>query len=203
MTSVDYIVCCIGSGAVGKSSITIRFCYNRFSGSYDPTLEDSYKGQITVDNTKYFLNIIDTAGQEEYAGVRDCNMRDGTGFILVYSIIDEKSFEEVATLHEQIYRTLDFEPEEQNVPIVLVANKSDLESDRQVPKECGEDLAKKWGVPYLEVSAKENINIRRIFETVVKEMKKKPIISVTTQNAAAAQKATKGKHKKGKKCVVV
>ncbi len=94
----------------------------------DPTIEDSYRKQVTIDDETCLLDILDTAGQEEYSAMRDQYMRTGQGFILVYAITSRSSFDEIVTFREQIKRVKD----KDKVPMVLVGNKCDLEPERQV-----------------------------------------------------------------------
>lgn|SRR3990167_6767122 len=164
---VETKVLMIGGGGVGKSSITIRFIQNEFTDVYDPTIEDSYRKQVEVDNEQYILDILDTAGQEEFATTRDSYMRTGEGFILIYTIVASVSFEHIPILYEQILRA----KEKDQVPCILVGNKNDLESDRQVSKEEGENLAKSHGWPFYETSAKTSVNCTEIFHRMIREIR--------------------------------
>ena len=159
----------LGTGAVGKSSITIQYVSHFFSYFYNPTIEDSFRSTIEIDNEVYPISILDTAGQEEYSSLRDSYIRSGNGFVLVYSIISKASFLEANGIREEIYRVLDKDPSE-HIPLVLVGNKCDLEYDRQVSKEEVAELSQVWGIPFIECSAKEKININEIYETVMREI---------------------------------
>ena len=92
----------MGEGGVGKSAVTLRYITNNFIEYYDPTIEDQYRTKILVDNKLSNINIVDTAGQEEYTSIRNNWIRDGDGFILVYSITDRNSFEEIKILMDEI-----------------------------------------------------------------------------------------------------
>mmetsp|Transcript_2880 Transcript_2880/g.6723 ORF Transcript_2880/g.6723 Transcript_2880/m.6723 type:complete len:136 (+) Transcript_2880:172-579(+) len=127
--SLEYKLAVLGSGAVGKSALTIRLVTDNFLDEYDPTIEDSYRKQAVIDNTIALLDILDTAGQDEFSSMQDQWMRDGKGFLLVYSICDKQSFDKVQELREKILRTKD----SSDVPMVIVGNKCDLEDERQVP----------------------------------------------------------------------
>jgi len=140
----------VGVGGVGKSCITIQFISNQFVEDYDPTLEDSYRKQVGIDGAECILDIFDTAGQEDFAAVRDQYMRTGDGFICVYSITQQNSFDEAVQLHEHILRVKD----EDRVPFVLVGNKCDLEEEREVTYEKGQTFANELKCPFLEASAK-------------------------------------------------
>ncbi|KAJ2507863.1 Ras GTPase ras2, partial [Coemansia sp. RSA 2049] len=90
----EYKVVMLGSGGVGKSMLTTKYINGTFSEEYDPTIEDSYRKQCDVDGEPCMLEILDTAGQEEYAAMRDYQIRTGDCFVIVYSITDLDSFEE-------------------------------------------------------------------------------------------------------------
>lgn len=95
-------------------------------------------------------------------------MRNGEGFVLVYSITSRLSFEEVDTFYQQIRRVKDRD----YFPIVLVGNKCDLEADRQVSTQEGKDLAKSYGCPFSETSAKQRISVDDSFFEVVREIRR-------------------------------
>ena len=166
--NTEYKLAVIGGGGVGKSALTIRFIQNHFIGDYDPTIEDSYRKQITVDKETCLLDILDTAGQEEYASMRDRYMRSFQGFICTYSVTSRSTFEEINVYREQILRVKD----EDTCAMVLVGNKCDLETARQVSTTEGEELAKSFGCPFFESSAKEKINVDEAFYQAVREIRK-------------------------------
>merc|ERR1719192_286547 len=95
----EYKLVVLGGGGVGKSTLTIRFLTDNFIDEYDPTICDSYRKQIRLEDDKvYLLDILDTAGQEEFRVMRDEWIRSGDGFLLVYSINDTSSFDKVYLL---------------------------------------------------------------------------------------------------------
>jgi GTPase KRas len=131
---------------VGKSALTIQLIQSHFVDEYDPTIEgmrcpanpadpDSYRKQCVIDDEVALLDVLDTAGQEEYSAMREQYMRTGEGFLLVYSITSRSSFEEISTFQQQILRVKDRDA----YPIIVVANKADLEHERQVSSQ-GRDL---------------------------------------------------------------
>ena len=103
----QYKVVMLGSGAVGKSAITVQMVSGHFLSSYDPTIEDSYRTTINVNNKDIILNIIDTAGQEEFYALRDQYIRSGDGYIIVFSITSVTSFLEVNAIKNQLNMVLD------------------------------------------------------------------------------------------------
>jgi len=168
VTEKDFQVVLVGGGGVGKSAISIQYISNQFIDDYDPTIEDSYRKQAVVEEISCMIDILDTAGQEEYASLRDQWMRDREGFIIVFAVDSRKSFEEVAKWRQNILRVKD----SKEGPIVLVANKCDLTEQRVVPAAEIDALAKELGIPWIEVSAKSRLNVDQIFELVVKECRR-------------------------------
>ncbi|GFS31787.1 ras-related protein R-Ras2 [Trichonephila inaurata madagascariensis] len=83
-----YKLVVVGGGGVGKSALTIRFIQSYFVVDYDPTIEDSYTKQCVIDGQVARLDILDTAGQEEFSAMREQYMRSGEGFLLVFSVTD-------------------------------------------------------------------------------------------------------------------
>ena len=159
----------LGGGGVGKSALTLRLVTDNFAEDYDPTIEDSYRKQIKVDGIPATVDIVDTAGQEEYNAMRDQWIRNGKGFLLVYSISNRGSFKELENIMDEMTRAKD----DDNIPIVLAGNKCDLdESEREVQKEEGQKLAEEWGVPFFETSAKTKINDHEVFYEIVREVRK-------------------------------
>lgn len=162
----QYKVVMLGSGAVGKSAITVQMVSGHFLSSYDPTIEDSYRTTININNKDIILNIIDTAGQEEFYALRDQYMRSGDGYIIVFSITSVTSFLEVNAIKEQLNMVLDV-GDDTIIPIILVGNKCDLEEYRQVHSLDAQRLANEWKVKYFETSAKNKTNINKIFEELI------------------------------------
>ena len=168
---MEYKAVIVGGGGVGKSALTIQFIQNHFVDEYDPTIEDSYRKQISVDEEVCLLDILDTAGQEEYAAMRSQYIRTGEGFLCIYSVTSRISFEEIVTFREQILRTKDVD----HVPMVLVGNKIDLVTDRQITKEEGVALAKSFGCPFFEASAMARINVEECFMELVRSIRESKV----------------------------
>ena len=187
----EYKIVVLGSGGVGKSALTVQFVQGIFVEKYDPTIEDSYRKQVEVDgvqgeyqDTSYrdepdlidfcnpllaMLEILDTAGTEQFTAMRDLYMKNGQGFILVYSITAQSTFNDLQDLREQILRVKDTD----DVPMVLVGNKCDLEDERVVGKELGKSLAGQFNCAFMESSAKAKVNVNEIFFDLVRQINKK------------------------------
>jgi len=164
----EYRLIVVGDGGVGKSCLTLQFIQGIFVSEYDPTIEDSYRKHCTIDNEDALLDILDTAGQDEYSAMRAHYMRSGEGFLLVYSITSRSSFEAVNDFYQQILRIKD----KDTFPVILVANKSDLEYERQVGMNEGRELARRLNCKCIETSAKQRFNVDEAFSTIVREIRR-------------------------------
>uniref|UniRef100_A0A060TBW5 Ras-related protein RSR1 n=1 Tax=Blastobotrys adeninivorans TaxID=409370 RepID=A0A060TBW5_BLAAD len=163
----DYKLVMLGAGGVGKSCLTVQYVQGVYIDTYDPTIEDSYRRNTTIDGRHCSLEILDTAGIEQFTAMRELYIKNGEGFVLVYSVTDPSSLKELIALRDQIVRIKD----NANVPIVLVANKVDLADQRQVPTHQGIDVANSWGkVPFYETSAKLRTNVDEIFIDLVRQI---------------------------------
>ncbi|WAR25790.1 RAP1-like protein [Mya arenaria] len=148
---------------------TVQFVQGIFVEKYDPTIEDSYRKQVEVDGQQCMLEILDTAGTEQFTAMRDLYMKNGQGFLLVYSITAQSTFNDLQDLREQILRVKDTD----EVPMILVGNKCDLEDERVVGKDQGQSLSVQWASAFLETSAKAKINVNEIFNDLVRMINKK------------------------------
>ncbi|XP_076435823.1 ras-related protein Rap-2c-like [Babylonia areolata] len=170
----EYKVVVLGSGGVGKSALTVKFVSGTFMEKYDPTIEDFYRKEIEVDSAPSVLEILDTAGTEQFASMRDLYIRNGQGFVVVFSITSLQTFQDIKTMREQIQRVKG----QERIPLILVGNKVDLESQREVPASEGMGLAQRWSCPYLETSAKCTQNVNELFIEIVREMNSVPVREV-------------------------
>lgn len=160
----------LGAGGVGKSSVTVQFVQGVYVESYDPTIEDSYRKQIEVDGRACDLEILDTAGVAQFTAMRELYIKSGKGFLLVYSVTDENSLKELLALREQVLRIKDLD----NVPMVLIGNKCDLDSDRVISIDDGIKVSQQWGlVPFYETSAMYKTNVDEAFVDVVRQIMRK------------------------------
>ncbi|KAG7227629.1 hypothetical protein INR49_005444 [Caranx melampygus] len=254
----EYKVVVLGSGGVGKSALTVQFVTGTFIEKYDPTIEDFYRKEIEVDSSPSVLEILDTAGTEQFASMRDLYIKNGQGFILVYSLVNQQSFQDIKPMRDQIIRvkssqtapeprtavaaspaclsvlaaktlvtrhdhigvrSAEFSPLSkletllkrafgrrpssqpvfsliltvlagvksrdswaarfhrpsarpmyEKVPVILVGNKVDLESEREVSSSEGQALAEEWGCPFMETSAKSKTMVDELFAEIVRQM---------------------------------
>jgi len=181
----------VGSGGVGKSALTLQFMYDEFVSDYEPTKADSYRKKVILDGGEVQIDILDTAGQEDYAAIRDNYFRSGEGFLCVFSITEQESFQATADFREQILRVKD----DENIPFLLVGNKCDLEGNRKVSQDEANAKAAEWNVPYVETSAKTNVNVDKAFYDLLQMCAKK---------ASSARSAeTPGQTTLGRGCCVL
>lgn len=174
----EYHIVVLGAGGVGKSCLTAQFVQNVWIESYDPTIEDSYRKVVDVDGKSCVLEILDTAGTEQFTSMRDIYLKSGQGFLLVYAITSLTSFQELAGIRDAILRIKEVD----SIPIVVVGNKLDLDGDRQVSRGRSNHLSKKWGgVPLYEASARRRQNVDEAFLNLTRQM-------IKTYGMAAAVK---------------
>lgn len=142
---------------------------HHFTETYDPTLEDSYRRQCVIDGIPSHMEILDTAGQEEYGALREQWIRQNDLFVIVYDVTRRSSFEATEKLFHEVLdtkRKLD-----DHFPaslVVLVGNKCDLEGRRLVGTLEGANLAKRLGCAFIETSAKLGTNVEEAFFTVIR-----------------------------------
>ncbi|KAH7340983.1 ras protein [Rhizoctonia solani] len=188
-------VTALGDGAVGKTSIAVQFTLHSFTEAYDPTIEDAYRKQTIVDGSVCHIEIVDTAGQEEYSTLRDQWVREGQGFILVYSITERRSFERMETFRQALLRAKSRQP-----PLfILVGNKCDQTYERQVLKQEGEYLAQQWGCEFLETSARTGQNIEKLFIHLIRSLRMVRDGAELPPEGGAPRKPTGGSQKGSKK----
>ncbi|KAJ3068489.1 Ras GTPase ras2 [Podochytrium sp. JEL0797] len=191
-------------GAAGDFPLTIQLCLNHFVETYDPTIEDSYTKQVNIDGENCNLDILDTAGQEEYSALRDQWIRDGEGFLLVYSITSRQSF----------YRVRDFLKHIKNVkgvddgfvPVMLVANKADENWRREVSAEEGYQFAQSFGFDFVETSAKTRTNVEKAFFNIVRSVRRSQEIETrikTTRSNKRNEIKTPDGGKHNKECSIM
>ncbi|EJS43538.1 rsr1p [Saccharomyces arboricola H-6] len=176
----DYKLVVLGAGGVGKSCLTVQFVQGVYLDTYDPTIEDSYRKTIEIDNKVFDLEILDTAGIAQFTAMRELYIKSGMGFLLVYSVTDRQSLEELMELREQVLRIKDSD----RVPMVLIGNKADLTNERVISVEEGIEVSSKWGrVPFYETSALLRSNVDEVFVDLVRQIIRNEMESVAIKDA--------------------
>ncbi|CAK86110.1 unnamed protein product (macronuclear) [Paramecium tetraurelia] len=167
----DYLfkILLIGNSAVGKSSLLLRFADNVFNESFLPTIGVDFKIRTFDLNGKTVkLQIWDTAGQERFKTITNSYYKGAHGIILVYDVTDKQSFKDVENWLAEVEKYAN-----ENVVRVLVGNKVDLESKREVTFEEGKELADSLNIRFIETSAKNSSNVEKAFITLANEIKAK------------------------------
>ncbi|KAG9533049.1 ras-domain-containing protein, partial [Aureobasidium melanogenum] len=208
----EYHIVVLGSGGVGKSCLTAQFVQGIWIERYDPTIEDSYRKQCDVDGRQVILEILDTAGTEQFTAMRELYMKSGQGFLLVFSITSSSSLKELSELRDQLVNLKD----DPHVPIVLVGNKSDLEEDRAVSRAAAFAVSSGWGnVPYYEASARTRQNVTEVFVDVCRQIMHKDLQNGRTGTSHGGEERSRrrrdedggeGDRKKGRrrnKCIIL
>ncbi|ELR15108.1 RAP1A, member of RAS oncogene family [Acanthamoeba castellanii str. Neff] len=137
------------------------------------------------------LEILDTAGTEQFTAMRDLYMKNGQGFVLVFSIIAISTFNDLPDLREQILRVKDMD----SVPMVLVGNKCDLQDQRVISTDQGQQLAAKFGnCSFLESSAKTKTNVSEIFYDLIRQINRNKKPAAERRRSAFCSKAAPGLH---------
>ncbi|KAM3845309.1 ras-related protein Rab-3D isoform 1-T2 [Vipera latastei] len=153
----------IGNSSVGKTSFLFRYADDSFTSDFVSTVGIDFKVKTVYRNEKRVkLQIWDTAGQERYRTITTAYYRGAMGFLLMYDISNQESFNAVQDWATQI-KTYSWD----NAQVILVGNKCDLEDDRVIPTEDGKRLADELGLEFFEASAKDNINVKQVFEHLV------------------------------------
>ncbi|XP_005348358.1 ras-related protein Ral-B [Microtus ochrogaster] len=176
------------SGQEGGLAVTGMARGFMFVEDYEPTKADSYRKKVVLDGEEVQIDILDTAGQEDYAAIRDNYFRSGEGFLLVFSITEHESFTATAEFREQILRV---KAEEDKIPLLVVGNKSDLEERRQVPVDEARGKAEEWGVQYVETSAKTRANVDKVFFDLMREIRAKKMSENKDKNGRKSSKSKK------------
>ena len=156
----------LGKGIVGKSSLTYRFINYEAPQEHDPTIEDRYKSNINIDGQDYEVEILDTAGEEDYQNMIDMWISFGDGFLLVFAINDRESFDLLKVKYQRVFKG----KHGNKCPILLVGNKQDLEKERKVSYNEAKRQADSWGIEYIETSARTNFNCKEAFERVARRI---------------------------------
>lgn len=134
-------------------------------------MEDLYRKQVVVDGLACMIEVMDTAGQEEYKNLRDQWIRDGEGFLLVYSISSRSSYYRVKRFYEQIQLVKESTSPPFGVPIILVGAKRDRVTEREVSTQEARVLASELNCEFFEISSKNGTDVENIFYDVVRMLR--------------------------------
>jgi GTPase KRas len=216
-----YKLVLLGDNDVGKTALSIQvdtlsnslaglliyfqLCLQHFVETYDPSIEDSYRKQVVIDGQACLLEVLDTAGQEEYTALRDQWIRDGEGFVLVYCIASRCSFNRIRRYHNQVLRVKESTaispsypgspisgPSPQDYPLMLIGNNSHLVTEREVSTQEGHALARELGCGFVEASAKNCINVEKPFYDIIRQLRRQRLHARAAERRRQAYENQKG-----------
>ena len=163
---VMFKVVLVGDSSVGKTNIMSKYLKNEFHEDSKATVGVEFGSkQFTVEGHQVKAQIWDTAGQERYKAITSAYYKGAKGAFVVYDITRKQSFDSVDRWINDIKAAAD-----KNLTIIIIGNKCDLEDQRQVNKEQGEEKAKSFGCAFLETSALSGDNLDKAFTLMVKEI---------------------------------
>ncbi|KAI3715644.1 hypothetical protein L6452_22630 [Arctium lappa] len=159
----------IGDSSVGKSCLLLRFADDSYVDSYISTIGVDFKIRtVELDGKTIKLQIWDTAGQERFRTITSSYYRGAHGIIIVYDVTEMESFNNVKQWLSEIDRYAN-----ESVCKLLVGNKCDLVENKVVDTQTAKAFADELGIPFLETSAKDSVNVEQAFLTMAAEIKKK------------------------------
>ncbi|KAL3276002.1 hypothetical protein HHI36_020733 [Cryptolaemus montrouzieri] len=169
-SNVRHKIVVMGAAKVGKSSIISQFLYGSFSPKYKRTVEEMHHGDFNVNGVHLTLDILDTAGSFEFPAMRALSISSADAFVLVYDVTDATTFEEARAIRDQIHEA----KATSNVPIVVVGNKTDLTGNREIDTATTESVVTvDWENGFVEASAKDNVNVSKVFKELLVQAKVK------------------------------
>ena len=159
----------VGESCVGKSNIISRY----LTGEFDPNIASTLGAELSnkylkIKDISTKLQIWDTAGQERYHAIVSSYFKGAHGCFIVYDITKDQTFEKVEEWYQRVK-----ENSNKDVSFILVGNKCDLENDRTITKEKGEEKAKNLNCPFFETSALSEVNIKEIFNAMLENIYEK------------------------------
>ncbi|XP_075702525.1 ras-related protein Rab-37 isoform X1 [Rhinoderma darwinii] len=167
---IGFTVMLLGDSGVGKTCFLIQFKDGAFlSGTFLATVGIDFRNKVvTVDGMQVKLQIWDTAGQERFRSVTHAYYRDAQALLLLYDITSKTSFDNIRAWLTEVH-----EFAHKDVVIMLLGNKCDVTTGRVVRTEDGESLAKEYGIPFMETSAKTGVNVELAFMAIARELKQR------------------------------
>ena len=190
----------VGDSGVGKTNIMSKYLKNQFREDSKATVGVEFGSkQFSVEGHQIKAQIWDTAGQERYKAITSAYYKGAKGAFIVYDITRKNTFETVNKWVSDITAAAD-----KKITLILIGNKNDLEDQRQVTKDVGEEKAKELGLAFMETSACSGENLDKAFQMMINEIYKKyqeDVVGETQESTVQQGKditldKTKGKQKK-------
>ncbi|KAK9357068.1 ras family-domain-containing protein [Lipomyces doorenjongii] len=186
----------IGDSGVGKSCLLLRFSEDSFTPSFITTIGIDFKIRtIDLDGKRIKMQIWDTAGQERFRTITTAYYRGAMGILLVYDVTDEKSFNNIRNWFSNVEQHAS-----EGVNKLLIGNKCDWEEKRAVSTEQGKALANELGIPFIEASAKANINVEEAFVSLARQIKQRVDLASEPQQTNNIDISSGQKSAGGGKC---
>jgi small GTP-binding protein len=161
-----YKIVIVGDSNVGKSHVLSRFVKNRYKENYVPTIGvEFYIKTVNLHGKNIKLQMWDTAGQERYRSIVSAYYRGVSGVVFVFDITDHTSFKNINSWYDDVKIIV---PDE--VPLLLIGNKSDLGKERCVDTDDAIEFAKNHNMTYFETSVITNNNIYESFDYLISKM---------------------------------
>ena len=190
----------VGDTSVGKTNIINKYIKNEFREDFYATIgvEFSHK-KFVVENRKIKAQIWDTAGQERYKAITRAYYKGAKGAFIVYDITRKETFDDVDKWRNELISSCN-----QEITVMLIGNKCDLEDKREISKEQGEEKAKSFGFSFLETSALSGENLEKGFQMLIEEIYQKYKVEQSKSDEinlnSGAEEIKIGKMTKKKKC---
>ncbi|XP_008049503.1 ras-related protein Rab-26 [Carlito syrichta] len=164
---IAFKVMLVGDSGVGKTCLLMRFKDGAFlAGTFISTVGIDFRNKVLdVDGMKVKLQMWDTAGQERFRSVTHAYYRDAHALLLLYDVTNKASFDNIQAWLTEIH-----DYAQHDVVLMLLANKVDSAHEPAVKREDGEKLAKEYGLPFMETSAKTGLNVDLAFTAIAKEL---------------------------------
>ena len=159
----------VGDISTGKTNLLSKYLSNKFDSQSQATLGvEMMTKDFKIKEDIVKAQIWDTAGQEKYDTLITSYYKGAKGALLLYDITQKSTFNKVESIFGKLKDNSD-----KNISVILVGNKCDLEDNREILKQDGEELAKKLNIKFMEVSAKTGDNLDKVFQTLIEDVYEK------------------------------
>lgn len=195
-----YKIVVLGNGGSGKSCLIIKMITGLFVDEYNPTIEDVHRKTIILEDETILMDIVDTAGQEEFTSISEFYVKEADGIVIVYAIDDKRSFEDVDRHFSLLRKLREQDFSEGRLPVILVGNKKDLIERREISFQEGDEYADRRNCLFCESSAKVGLDSTDIFTALSKEIRKQKLRSIEETTKRPRSSSVSSINKKG--CVL-
>ncbi|CAH2307527.1 GTP-binding Rhes-like [Pelobates cultripes] len=178
----------LGAAGVGKTALIERFLYDRFDARHRRTVEEIHSLDPEPDVLQLRIEITDTSGSYSFPAMRKLRIQQGDAFVLVFSLTNPDTFQEVENLREEILRVKG----EPDVPIVVVGNQTDLfpgveaGSGQLMALHAAATAELEWESGYVETSAKANHRVEEVFEELLRRVNMPCLLSPALERRRAS-----------------